>query len=504
MSTRSLEKALPVECIHEIISHLTHDCKALNSCLRTNRLFARLTAPLLYKNPWKYFEVEEEEELYKRELNPKGALLLRTYISCINEQPTESTEEGTSFSSSTIMDYVALTRHINIPILYRFLEVRIAATASCGDRSRKTQETFFALSEAFGNRCSNVESLVTCWHSAVDIFTSMVQKFPNIAHLDLLQYENTDETLKFITSNCKRLRVFKFTVRGCSAALLNSFLDSQEDGYLEELCIKITMAPRLLLAGLTPSVVAKITDLRINGLHIDHAMDNLRFRKLQSLDLSDCHSVDEKTFNALEFGQMITEINLSETKVSEEAIVALATHCKHNLRKLIMLPCGAADSVEQGIKALATHCPNLIEFRLDVIRVEIRAIMELVQSCKKLQILVLGGVDVNNEDSLLDELMHTICVNIGESICALDVREWTISDQAVIDLVSACHNLNKLVLRYCRNVNDDCITKICQNLAGTLRHLDVANCPLVTPNGIVTAEEELVNCRIIHASRLLL
>ncbi|RIB06446.1 hypothetical protein C2G38_2116018 [Gigaspora rosea] len=264
------------------------------------------------------------------------------------------------------------------------------------------------------------------------------------------------------------------------------------------------MAPRLLLAGLTPSVVAKITDLRINGLHIDHAMDNLRFRKLQSLDLSDCHSVDEKTFNALEFGQMITEINLSETKVSEEAIVALATHCKHNLRKLIMLPCGAADSVEQGIKALATNCPNLIEFRLDVIRVEIRAIMELVQSCKKLQILVLGGVDVNNEDSLLDELMHTICVNIGESICALDVREWTISDQAVIDLVSACHNLNKLVLRYCRNVNDDCITKICQNLAGTLRHLDVANCPLVTPSGIMTAEEELVNCRIIHASRLLL
>ncbi|CAB4382364.1 unnamed protein product [Rhizophagus irregularis] len=82
MSTQSLEKALPTECIHEIISHLVHDSKALNNCIRTNRLFARLSATLLYKNPWKYFLIEEEEsELVKREINPKGALLIRTYLS---------------------------------------------------------------------------------------------------------------------------------------------------------------------------------------------------------------------------------------------------------------------------------------------------------------------------------------------------------------------------------------------------------------------------------------
>ncbi|CAG8551811.1 13077_t:CDS:1 [Acaulospora morrowiae] len=500
MSTCSLEKVLPTECIHEIISHLTHDnLSTLNSCVRTSRLFARLSVFFLYKNPWKYFEIEEEEgEFYKRDLNPKGALLLRTYLSCLNE-PSRF-ESATSESFPTTMDYISLTRHINIPMLYHFLEARLAITVGLTDRNKKIQEAFSALSEAFSKRCVTVESLVTC-KSNPDIFTSMVQKFPNISHLDLLQYENTDETLKFIGDHCKRLSVFKFTVCNCSPKLLSDFLESQDEGYLNELCIKITVDPKKLLTGLSPSVIAKITDLRINGLHIDHAMDNLKFQRLRSLDLSDCHSMDEKAFSALQFGQMITEINLSETKISEAGVISLATHCKHNLKKLIMLPCGAADSVEQGIRALATYCPNLEEFRLDVIRVEIKAIMELIQSCRGIKILVLGGVEINNDDLLLDELMDSIRTNIGESIKCLDLREWSVSEKAVIDLTGNCRNLDKLILRYCRNVNNNCIKAISKYLAGTLRHLDVANCPLVTSDEIVAAEEKLVNCRIIHASR---
>ncbi|CAG8455172.1 710_t:CDS:1 [Diversispora eburnea] len=504
MSTCSLEKALPIECIHEIISHLTDSSSTLNSCVRTNRLFARLSVPLLYKNPWKYFDIEEEDgELYKKDLNSKGSLLLRTYLNCLNEQAIEFSESECSSSDTyptTIMDYIAFTRHINVPILYRFLEARFSTTVICVDRTKKIQEALLALSDALSKRCVTVEALVTCWHSTPDIFTSVVQRFPNIAHLDLLQYENTNETLTFIGENCKRLRIFKFTVRNCSPKLLSNFLESQE--YLDELCVRITIAPKILLAGLSPFVIAKITDLRINGLHIDHAMDNLIFQNLRSLDLGDCHSMDEKTFNALQFGQMITEINLSETKVSEEAIVALATHCKHNLKKLIMLPCGAADSIELGIRALAAHCPNLEEFRLDVIRVEIKAIMDLIQSCRKLEILVLGGVDIHNDDLLLDELMETIRTYISESIKHLDLREWSIGEKSVIDLATDCRNLEKIILRYCRYVNDNCIETISKYLAENLRHLDVANCPLVSSSEIAAAEERFLNCRIIHASRL--
>ncbi|CAB4382363.1 unnamed protein product [Rhizophagus irregularis] len=506
MSTQSLEKALPTECIHEIISHLVHDSKALNNCIRTNRLFARLSATLLYKNPWKYFLIEEEEsELVKREINPKGALLIRTYLSCLeNDFSLEFPSLGENFiliQSRASLDYISFTRHISVPTMYRFLEAMITSTSTNADKPRIIQEAFLALSKAFNDRCISIDSLETCLQTTSDIFSPIIQKFPNIAHLDLLQYENTDDDLRFITKNCKRLRVFKFSVRNCNPALLSNLVETQKD-YLDELCIRITASPKQLLAGLSPSVISKITDLRINGLHIDHALDGLKFKRLKSLDLSDCYSVEDKTFNLVEFGNMLTEINLSETKVSEEAIISLATHCKQNLKKLIMLPCGAADSVEQGIKALATHCPNIIEFRLDVIRVEIKAIMDLIKSCKGMQVLVLGGVDINNEDFLLDELMGNIRSNIGHSITMLDLREWGVSEQAVIELVRDCRKLSKLFLRYCRNVNDNCIKSICKYLAGNLKHLDVANCPLVTPDIIAIAETELVDCRIIHASRL--
>ncbi|CAG8476995.1 10110_t:CDS:1 [Funneliformis mosseae] len=507
MSTKSLEKALPTECIHEIISHLTQDSKALNNCIRTNRLFARLSAPLLYKNPWKYFSIEEEEgELVKREINPKGALLIGTYLSCLeNDLSVEFSslkENYILITAKTSLDYISFTRHISVPTMYRFLEAMVAtATTSNVERSRMIQEAFLALSKAFNDRCTSIDSLETCWQTTCDIFSPMIRRFPNVAHLDLLQYENTDDTLRFIIENCKRLRVFKLVVRNCTPILLSNLVEKQK-GCLDELCIKITASPKLLLAGLSPSVIAKITDLRINGLQIDHALDGLKFQKLRSLDISDCHSVEDKTFNVVEFGKMLTEVNLSETKVSEEAIIALASHCKQNLRKMIMLPCGAADSVEKGIKALATHCPNLVEFRLDVIRVEIKSIMDLVKSCKGMQVLVLGGVEINNEDCLLDELMESIRSNISHSITMLDLREWGVSENSVIELVRDCRKLSKLFLRYCRNVNDNCIKSICKFLAGNLKHLDVSNCPLVTPDVITKAELELVDCRIIYASRL--
>src|SRR5437763_7569517 len=115
----SLSTELPAECLHEIISHLTNDSSALNKCIRANRLFARLTVPLLYINPWRYFEVatEDDGEL-KSVTDPRGPLLIRTYLDCLYEMAEELSDHSSESppviaSKTTSLNYIAFTRHVD-------------------------------------------------------------------------------------------------------------------------------------------------------------------------------------------------------------------------------------------------------------------------------------------------------------------------------------------------------------------------------------------------------
>ncbi|CAG8552616.1 6111_t:CDS:1 [Paraglomus brasilianum] len=508
---------LPVECIHEIISHLFDDPDALNRCIRTNRLFARLTAPILYKNPWRFFGADEEEGEIRKDDDPRGKLLIRTYINCLDKPllefvMTRAAQTVTCDKAvaaivssiptpvSSLLDYIAYTRDINLPIIYRFIEAECLELVPFAGMTNMIQDSFTELSKAFAQRCSNVETFVSCWHVNTEILKAVISRFPNLCRLDLLKYEATNEILDLIAKNCRRLQEFRSMVKACSAASLSSVIEAQEDGYLKEFCIRVTTSPRVLLTTLSAGVIAKITDLRINIVSILDVMDGMNFANLRSLDLSECLGVIDTTFDTFIFGQMFSEVNLSETKVTEEAIIALAKHCNRNLKKLVMLPCGAADSVEEGIRALAEHCPNLVEFRLDVIRAELRSIIELIKACRNMSVLVIGGVDINSEDDILDRVVDAIGTNLGNTLSELDVRDWAVSDETIVSLAGKCTNLTKLTLKYCRYINDGSIKELCKHLAGKLRFLDISKCPDITIETVGYATNTLIGCRIVHCS----
>ncbi|CAG8625486.1 12941_t:CDS:2 [Gigaspora margarita] len=71
-SKRKVSPTLLVECLEEILSHLVQDRSSLYSCLFVNRLFCRLTIPILWQNPFEY-------------QNKSGSRLIRTYVSCLDD-----------------------------------------------------------------------------------------------------------------------------------------------------------------------------------------------------------------------------------------------------------------------------------------------------------------------------------------------------------------------------------------------------------------------------------
>src|SRR5438874_10619987 len=67
-------QSFPPDCISDILKFLDDDLDTLYSCLFVNRLWCRMTVPVLWSNPFRF------------NFNEKSVHLIHIYVSCLPEK----------------------------------------------------------------------------------------------------------------------------------------------------------------------------------------------------------------------------------------------------------------------------------------------------------------------------------------------------------------------------------------------------------------------------------
>src|SRR6266480_1028300 len=95
------------ELLNEIIQYFQNDFSALHSCILVNRLWCRLTIPLLWEDP--FSEVNYRViKIYLHNLNDDDKAKLNEYR--INDN---------SFPSNALFKYPSFIKHLNINRIFR-------------------------------------------------------------------------------------------------------------------------------------------------------------------------------------------------------------------------------------------------------------------------------------------------------------------------------------------------------------------------------------------------
>ncbi|KAF9623984.1 hypothetical protein IFM89_007682 [Coptis chinensis] len=228
---------------------------------------------------------------------------------------------------------------------------------------------------------------------------------------------------------------------------------------------------------------------------------------LQSLDVSYCRKITDRGLEAIAKGCNLRSLHLEGCKfVTDKLLQALAENCL-NLEELGLLGCikitdmGLAVLVDgcrqiksldvskcsnvgdAGVSCVSKACSSyLMTFKLlDCHKIGDGSIFSLAQSCKNLEILVIGGCR-----NISDESLKSLVLACNHSLKFLRM-DWclNVSDTTLGCVLSQCGSLEALDIGCCEEVTDGAFRKIgSAGFESRLKFLRVSNCPKITVSGI--------------------
>ncbi|GAB9467731.1 hypothetical protein Gpo141_00005067 [Globisporangium polare] len=208
-------------------------------------------------------------------------------------------------------------------------------------------------------------------------------------------------------------------------------------------------------------------------------------KSIERVDFSHCRLLSSHTICELAFScAKLSSIGLKGCpRVSDAAVVAIATHCAANLRALFVG--GSGNISDVALEALATHCSNLEA--LDIARsnpfgsgrggVSDQALLDFVSKCVRVEKLVLRGQGRLSLSVLSSISAH--CPNLQ----SLDIGGCR---QIIEDPVALCVELKRMALlerlsvSFARGLSDSHISSIAAQCP-QLKHFDVDGAQVAVP-----------------------
>lgn len=216
--------------------------------------------------------------------------------------------------------------------------------------------------------------------------------------------------------------------------------------------------------------------------------------QLQSLDMSDCHGVDDAGL-ALTISRMphLACLYLRRcARITDASLVAVTSYCGA-LRQLSVSDC--ARVTDFGIREVAARLGPSLRYlsvgKCD--RVSDAGLLVVARHCYKLRYLNARGCEALSDSAML--ALARSCPRMR----AFDLGKCDIGDATLEALSTGCPNLKKLSLRGCERVSDVGLEALAYYVRG-LRQLNIGDCPRVTCLGYRAVKRYCRRCVIEHTN----
>ncbi|XP_031842627.1 F-box and leucine-rich repeat protein 7 [Nomia melanderi] len=271
-----------------------------------------------------------------------------------------------------------------------------------------------------------------------------------------------------------------------------------------------TQLPFLSLTSLVLRHSRRVTDANVsavldNCIHlkeldltgcigVTRACSRITTLKLQSLDLSDCHGIEDS-------GLVLTLSRMPHlgclylrrcARITDASLVAIASYCA-SLRQLSVSDC--VKITDFGVRELAARLgPSLRYFSVGKCdRVSDAGLLVVARHCYKLRYLNARGCEALSDSATL--ALARGCPRLR----ALDIGKCDIGDATLEALSTGCPNLKKLSLCGCERVSDAGLEALAYYVRG-LRQLNIGECPRVTWVGYRAVKRYCRRCIIEHTN----
>ncbi|XP_043289995.1 F-box/LRR-repeat protein 7-like [Venturia canescens] len=238
-----------------------------------------------------------------------------------------------------------------------------------------------------------------------------------------------------------------------------------------------------------------LKELDLTGcVSVTRAYTRIAGSPLESLDLSDCHGVDDSAL-VLTLSRMpnLTFLYLRRCfRITDASLVSVASYCP-NLRQLSVSDCSRI--TDFGVRELAARLgPSLRYFSVGKCdRVSDAGLLVVARHCYKLRYLNARGCEALSDSATI--ALARSCPRLR----ALDLGKCDIGDPTLEALSTGCPNLKKLSLCGCERVTDSGLEALAYYVRG-LRQLNIGDCPAVTRRGYRAVKSYCRRCVIEHTN----
>ncbi|XP_008546908.1 F-box/LRR-repeat protein 7 [Microplitis demolitor] len=238
-----------------------------------------------------------------------------------------------------------------------------------------------------------------------------------------------------------------------------------------------------------------LKELDLTGcVNVTRAYSHVGSTQLESLDLSDCHGVDDSGL-VLTLSQMsqLTFLYLRRCiRITDASLISIASYCTC-LRQLSVSDCTRI--TDYGVRELAARLgPSLRYFSVGKCdRVSDAGLLVVARHCYKLRYLNARGCEA------LSDIATCALARGCPRLRALDLGKCDIGDPTLEALSTGCPNLKKLSLCGCERVTDAGLEALAYYVRG-LRQLNIGECTRVTKLGYRAVKSYCRRCVIEHTN----
>ena len=208
---------------------------------------------------------------------------------------------------------------------------------------------------------------------------------------------------------------------------------------------------------------ATLTSLNLRETNITDeglvALAPYLLENLTSLDLSDTHITGEGFAALAPHLGNLTFLGLQDTNITDEGLKALAPSLG-NLTSLNLAMC--FNITDEGLAALAKSCRNLTSLNLNQTQITDEGLKALAKNCRNLTSLYLSWCE-----NITDEGLKAVAKSY-RNLTSLNLDMCiSITDEVLKALAENCKNLTSLNLAMCFNITDEglaALAKSCRNL----------------------------------------
>ncbi|RGB42221.1 hypothetical protein C1646_751265 [Rhizophagus diaphanus] len=368
------------ECLARIFEYLRGERVSLHSCLLVNRSWCRIVVPILWSEPFK---------LLKDKAN---ASLLRTYLSCLEDQDQlQSIQDWMTFPKAVLLsqraafDYPVFLRHLCCKTMYEMIENWFSEIASLEiQRNYKEFSIQLIASNFFQlimNKCPILETLVL-WSGApnnITITAALSGTNTCLSRLVTLHVEGNyqDIDLWSISQRCHSLKQLTIDVEisGNSMNILHNLVEVQHElehfrlGFKpENNSFNNKVQPKLLVALTNrPSNLHTIEFNRCNFLECSSLGALAKCRNIKHLVLWKCVGLGPEKMYSLSqvnFGRLQRLEIYVHPGVAADMVIKMIRDSNNQLQSLRLAGITPQCELPSVLSVMTMHCQNLSDCRL--------------------------------------------------------------------------------------------------------------------------------------------